>query len=353
MFRLLNVLFLLSINSPVQARVLASYADIVAIASKGVVNIRTTTRVPRHSAKDDPYQFFLNEKIPKIADSQSLGSGVIVDRRGYILTSYHVIEQATKIQVLFHNKHKASAVVVGTDPKTDIALLKVKLPKGVKELDLADSSKARPGDVVLAIGNPFGYAHTVTSGIISAVGRVIGTGPYDQFIQTDAPIHPGNSGGPLIDNRGRVVGINTAVAANSYGIGFAVPSNLAKKVTKDLTKHGKVIRPWLGIVGQNILSAEDIGMNFDPTGVYGVIVSNLIVNSPAQNSGIKMGDLIMEVDSKKVADANFLQRHLGEQKPGEKVKLKIYRRSEGHKTLTVTLGSTPKSSELPPERDLF
>jgi len=353
MNRILPVLALLWVSLPLQARVLSSYADIVATANKGVVNIRTTSRVPRHSARTDPYQFFLNEKIPKIADSQSLGSGVIIDKRGYILTSYHVIEQAATIQVLFYNKRKATAKVIGTDPKTDIALLKVKLPKGIRELDLANSAKARAGDVVLAIGNPFGYAHTVTSGIISAVGRVIGTGPYDQFIQTDAPIHPGNSGGPLIDSRGRVVGINSAVAANAFGIGFAVPSNLAKKVTKDLIKHGKVIRPWLGIVGKNILSADDTGMHFDPTGVYGVIVSNLIVNSPAQTSGLKMGDLIMEINKQKVADINFLQRQLGNQRPGKKVNFKVYRRSQGHKTISVTLGSTPKSSELPAERDLF
>jgi serine protease Do len=210
------------------------------------------------------------------------------------------------------------------------------------------------GDPVIAIGNPFGYSHTVTSGIISAKGRVIGNGPYDNFLQTDASIHPGNSGGPLLDINGRVIGINTAVSEEGVGIGFAIPINIAKQITADLSAYGKTRRPWLGMVGKNILSADEIDSpSAGIFGPYGVIVSNLIVNAPAHRAGVRIGDVVLTADDKKITDLNQFQRLLLSKQLKGRVKLKIYRKNKGYLFATIPLEETPKTSDLPQERDLF
>lgn len=337
------------------AAVMVSFADVAERAISGVVNIRTTSYVQGKDAMLDPYQFFLRGGMPRNGSTHSLGSGVIIDRRGHILTNNHVIDGASVIEILFaKTKRKIRAKVVGLDPKTDLALLSYNVKEGGgTPVDLGDSDSLRVGDVVLAIGNPFGFAHTVTSGIISAKGRVLGTGPYDNFLQTDAAIHPGNSGGPLIDARGRVIGINTAVSSEGAGIGFAIPINMAKDIVKDLLASGKVIRPWLGIVGKNILSQDEVSDSYDPTGVYGVIVSNLIVDGPAHKSGMRMGDLIMGFDKEIVHDLNQLQRLLGQRSPSDRIALKIYRRGKGFVNVSVSLQEIPKAQDLPQEKDLF
>lgn len=336
------------------AKVYESFADIAERAIPGVVNIRTTTYTANKDPSLDLYQFFLKGVIPRSASTHAVGSGVIIDRQGHILTNFHVIDGASVIEVLFaKSKRKVTAKVVGTDPKTDLALLSLALPKDATPLDLGDSDTLRVGDVVLAIGNPFGYSHTVTSGIISAKGRVIGQGPYDDFLQTDASIHPGNSGGPLIDVRGRVVGINTAVSSDGPGLGFATPINLAKSVTRDLVRYGKVKRPWIGIVGKNILSRDEIESSSELEGIYGVIISNLIVEGPAHKAGLKIGDLIMGFDKEKVADLNHLQRLMAGKEPADQVRLKVYRRAKGFSYVNISLTELPKSGDLPVEKDLF
>lgn len=331
-----------------------SFADVAERAIPGVVNIRTTSYKANKDPSLDLYQFFLKGVVPRSVSTHAVGSGLVIDKQGHILTNYHVIEGASVIEVLFAKvKRKVTATVVGTDPKTDLALLKVKPTPDLTPLDLGDSDSLRVGDVVLAIGNPFGYAHTVTSGIISARGRVIGAGPYDDFLQTDASIHPGNSGGPLLDARGRVIGIATAVSDEGPGIGFAIPVNLAKVITKDLVKHGKVKRPFIGIVGKNILSADEIESASELGGVYGVIVQNLIVEGPGHRAGLKIGDLIMGFDKDQVSDLNQLQRLMSYKSPADQVRLKIYRRGKGFSHLNVGLEEIPKSTDLPIERDLF
>ena len=346
---------LLAVASPAaNARVYETFADIAEKALPGVVNIRTTQYVAGRDILLDPYQFFLKGRMPRSAANHSLGSGVIVNAEGYILTNYHVIQGANTIEILFSDdKNKVGAKVVGTDQKTDLALLKITPQRNMRSLDFGDSDKLKVGDIVLAIGNPFGFAHTVTSGIISAKGRVIGQGPYDNFLQTDAPIHPGNSGGPLIDMRGRVIGINSAVSAEGAGIGFAIPINLAKEVIHDLITHGKVVRPWIGVVGKNIVSRDEVGDSFDPAGVYGVIVENLVVDGPAYGSGLQIGDLIMGIDGQKVFDLNNLQKEVHHHTPNERVRLKVYRRGKGMFAATIMLGETPDSNDLPKEKDLF
>ena len=345
--------FLLDHICQLEAKVLQSFSQIAERSIPGVVNIRTKTYVRKEPALD-LYQFFLNGRVPQGGSTTSLGSGVIINREGHIVTNYHVIKDANKIEVLFaHNKRITQAEVVGSDRKTDLALLKVKVKHPITPLTWGDSNSLKIGDVVLAIGNPFGYSHTVTSGIISAKGRVIGTGPYDNFLQTDATIHPGNSGGPLLDVRGRVIGINTAVSALGAGIGFAIPINLVKSVVRDLRLYGKVKRPWLGIVGKNILSQDDIEHSVNQSGVYGVIVSNLIIDAPAHKGGLRIGDLIMSVDNKKVFDLNIMQRLLTQKRPSQRIRLKVYRRSKGFMYFNLALEEVPKVQDLPQDVDIF
>ena len=345
----------LAVTGEALGRTLISVADIAEQSIPGVVNIRTTQYVPNKDPALDLYQFFLNGRAPQNLSTHAVGSGVIISKQGQILTNAHVIENANVIEVLLaKSKQKFRAKVVGIDPKTDLALLKMDGNIALQPLDLGDSDALRVGDAVIAIGNPFGYSHTVTSGIISAKGRVIGTGPYDNFLQTDASIHPGNSGGPLLDLRGRVIGINTAVSDEGSGIGFAIPINLAKQVARDLQAYGKARRPWLGMVGKNILSTDDLdsGTATD-IGIYGVIVSNLVVDAPAHRSGLRIGDVVLTADTQKISDLNQFQRILASKQMNGKVKLKIYRRGKGYLFATIALEEAPKAEDLPQERDLF
>ncbi len=350
-----SVIAFISFRTPAFPRALVSVADVAEQAIPGVVNIRTTQYTPNKDPALDLYQYFLNGRTPQNQSTHAVGSGVIINKQGHILTNAHVIDHASIIDVILaKNKKKLRAKVIGIDPKTDLALLKITTNDNLTPLDLGDSDALRVGEPVVAIGNPFGYSHTVTSGIISAKGRVIGTGPYDNFLQTDASIHPGNSGGPLLDTRGRVIGINTAVSSEGAGIGFAIPINLAKDVTKDLMAFGKPKRPWLGMVGKNILSADEIESTAPSNGgVHGVIVANLVVDAPAHRSGIRIGDIVLQLDGRNIMDLNQLQRILLTKPPRGSVKMKLYRRGKGYLYATVPLEETPKADELPQEKDLF
>ena len=351
--RVLICLGLLFTLNGVFARVFNSFSHIAEQAIPGVVNIRTRAYV-RKDPSLDLYQFFLDGRIPEGGGPISLGSGVIISSDGYIVTNYHIIKDASEIEVLFaHNKKITRAKVVGSDRKTDLSLLKVSVSHRLSALSLGDSKLLKIGDVVLAIGNPFGYSHTVNSGIISAKGQVIGTGPYDSFLQTDATIHPGNSGGPLLDTRGRVIAINMAVSARGGGIGFAIPINMVRGVVRDLKRYGKVRRPWLGIVGKNILSDQDIEHKADSGGVYGVIISNLIIDSPAYRAGFKIGDLIMSLNGKKVLDLSGLQRSLYSSSPGKQARFRLYRRGTGFIKISLPLEEVPGSQDLPKDVDLI
>ena len=336
-----------------EAAKINSYADIAENAIKGVVNIRTKTFVQRDPALDI-YQFFMNGSVPSTKNSSSLGTGIVYDSKGVIVTNYHVVKNASEIEVYFSKKKKAvNAKVIGIDIKTDLAVLRINPNQKLQRLEFGNSDNLRIGDVVLAIGNPFGFSHTVTSGIISAKGRVIGSGPYDNFLQTDASIHPGNSGGPLLDTRGRVVGINTAVSQEGQGIGFAIPANLARTVIRDLLKYGKVMRPWLGIVGENIVSAEAHRKEYQQSSIYGVIVSNLVVDGPGQKAGLQIGDLILEVSGTQVHDTYELQRIVAKKSPAEVISLKIYRRNKGFVNLNLGLEIIPDNRNLPTSADLL
>jgi serine protease Do len=333
----------------------AEFFDFSTVAEKslpGVVNIRTKLR--GQGEQQDTHQLYLNGQVTQDIVSNSLGTGIIYDKVMHIVTNYHVIQNAKKIFVLFINSKKmVEAKVIGIDRVTDLALLRVPPGTEGEPMTLGNSDMLKIGEDLLAIGNPFGYSHTVTRGILSAKGRVIGTGPYDNWLQTDALIYPGNSGGPLLDKRGRVVGINTKVSRQAVGIGFAIPSNLVKEVVEDLKRYGKVIRPWLGITGKDILSLDDVAATSPAQSIYGVIVSNLIIEGPAYKAGVHIGDFIMGIDTTQILNKNDLSSWLYTKEPKQKVILQLFRRGKGKLSIALELGEIPKNQALPKEDDLF
>src|SRR5512146_1972371 len=315
-------------------------SEVAAIATPSVVNISTTRVIKsREEAPfdlfDDPFfrRFFGDQfphpNIPKEHKEQSLGSGVIVSDDGYIVTNNHVIEKAQEIKVLLLNKKDYTAKLVGADPKTDIAVIKIDA-KGLPALPWGDSGKLKVGEIVFAIGNPFGLNQTVTMGIISAVGRAnVGIADYEDFIQTDAAINPGNSGGAMINPRGELIGINTAILSRTggyQGIGFAVPSSMARQVMDSLRKYKKVVRGWLGVSIQEVTS--DLAEEFGVKELKGALVSGVIKGSPAEKAGIKQGDVILLFNSKVVDDTGHLRNMVSQTPIGTTVKVRLLRKKK-------------------------
>ncbi|HZV81635.1 MAG TPA: Do family serine endopeptidase, partial [Geobacteraceae bacterium] len=315
--------------------------DFVELAKKlkpSVVNIGTekTVRTQRRLQRpfgnnspfgSDPFQDFFDrffeDQIPQGYKQRSLGSGFIISEDGYILTNNHVIDGADEIKVKLEDGKELKGEIKGMDAKLDLALIKVTSKDKLPVAELGDSDAIQVGEWVMAIGNPFGLAETVTAGIISAKGRVIGSGPYDDFIQTDASINPGNSGGPLFNARGEVVGINTAIIAGGQGIGFAIPVNMAKSILPQLREKGKVARGWLGVSVQPV--TKDLSQAFGLENERGALVSEVMPESPAQKSGIKVGDVIVEFDGKPVKEMNDLPRIVAATLSGREVKIKVVR----------------------------
>ena len=314
-----------------------SFADLAEKVKPAVVNISTTTtvRVPgnpfRHffgPDEESPFGGFFKKFFGNIPDQQlkqqSLGSGFIIDKEGYIITNNHVVEEADEIKVKLIDGRDFKAKVVGRDSKTDLALIKISsLFKDLPTIPLGDSDKMRVGDWVLAIGNPFGLGHTVTQGIISATGRVIGSGPYDNFLQTDAPINPGNSGGPLIDLKGEVIGINSAIIASGQGIGFAIPSNMAKSIISQLKEKGKVIRGWIGVSVQSV--TPEIAQAFRLKESKGALVGDVVPGGPADKAGIKRGDIIISFAGKTINQMSDLPVITAETPVGKEVDVTVIR----------------------------
>jgi serine protease Do len=301
----------------------------------------------------DQFERFFGDRLPQQERKQrSLGSGFIISEDGYIVTNNHVIKDADEIQVNLKKGEKSyKAQVVGRDDETDLALLKVDVDQELPVLEFGDSEELQIGQWVLAIGNPFGLEHTVTAGIVSAKGRVIGAGPYDDFIQTDASINPGNSGGPLLNMQGKVVGINTAIVASGQGIGFAIPSTIAEDVITQLKKYKKVKRGWLGVGIQNMdeKSAQALGLEKPK----GALVNSVEPGDPAAKAGIKPGDVIIAVDGEKIEGARDLTKIIGNTRPGERVQITLWR-DEKVKEVRVKLGErdvqqTASREEAEPE----
>jgi serine protease Do len=316
-----------------------SFADLAERTKPAVVNISSTStvKVPGNPFKhffgpeEGPFGDFFQHFFGNVPDSemkqQSLGSGFIIDKDGYIVTNNHVVAGAEEIKVKLDDGREFKAKVVGRDEKTDLALLKISsLFKNLPVLPLGDSDKMRVGDWVIAVGNPFGLGHTVTQGIISATGRVIGSGPYDDFLQTDAPINPGNSGGPLIDLKGEVIGINSAIIATGQGIGFAIPSNIAKNVTSQLREKGKVIRGWIGVTIQTV--TPELAQSFKLKEPRGALVADVVAQGPADKGGMKRGDIILSFNGKDIKTSRDLPRLVAETPVGKTVDIKVIRNGQ-------------------------
>ncbi len=348
-----SVMLLSSFAPQLEAKTLYSYTELVSQSVQGVVHIRTSSPV-HHELPLDLGAFFFEGQNPPKASSGALGSGFVLDRDGYIVTNAHIIRDYKNIEVFFsHSRKSVPAQVVGVDVKFDLALLKIKPTKlSLHPLDLADSSRVRIGDPVLAIGNPFGYSPIVYSGIVSSYGPVSGTHLNDSYWRTDARIDPTNSGGPLIDARGRVVAVNTALVTQ-VRTGYALPINVAKTILSDLRRHGKVQRAWLGVVAKNMLSPEDLAYTGNPSAISGVILSNLIIDGPASKAGLKEGDLLVSFGREKVTDLNALQSLLLKSKPAEKVTLKVYREGKGFLQIPIHLGQVPKTQDLSSGEDIM
>jgi len=312
-----------------------------------VVNISTAKTIkPRapayrgpHRPEQDMFEEFFERFFRDLPQSsrkeRSLGTGFIISDDGYILTNDHVVDGADEIKVKLSDGRVFSGTVRGLDPKLDLALIKIDAGKQLPVAKLGDSDKLRIGEWVMAIGNPFGLEQTVTVGIVSAKGRVIGAGPYDDFIQTDASINPGNSGGPLFNLRGEVIGINTAIVAGGQGIGFAIPVNMAKEIVTQLRQDGKVTRGYLGVVVQPL--SEELAQSFGLERPHGALVSEVVKDSPAERAGIKRGDVILRFDGQAIDERNDLPKIVATTKVGKSAKVVVFRDGREHE-LQVEVG---------------
>ncbi len=336
----------------------ASFSSLAELVSPAVVNVRTektvqgSGRTYRHFNQNpygnddrfnDFFEKFFGEQLPKDHKERSLGSGFIIDKDGFIVTNNHVIENADKIKVKMKDGKEYIAEIVGRDPSTDLALIKVPSGNNLPVIPFGDSENLKVGQWVVAIGSPFGLEQTVTAGILSAKGRVIGSGPYDNFLQTDASINPGNSGGPLIDLQGQVVGINTAIIASGQGIGFAIPINLAKGVIDQLKNKGEVTRGWLGVVISDM--NEDVAEYQGVPDKKGAMVMEVVKGDPADVAGIQANDIILEVNDHKVESSRDLTNTIAGIPVGEKAKIQVLRNNK-KMTFTVEIAKRPEDAKL-------
>ncbi|MDH4290263.1 MAG: trypsin-like peptidase domain-containing protein, partial [Aquincola sp.] len=328
-----------------------SLAGAARIAAPAVVSIAASKTPARDPHADDPwFRFFFGERgAPQGLEPQrGLGSGVIVSREGYLVTNHHVVEGADEIEVQLADGRSARATVVGTDPESDVAVLKIDMPK-LPAVVFGNSETLQVGDVVLAIGNPFGVGQTVTSGIVSALGRNrLGINTFENFIQTDAAINPGNSGGALVDTEGHLVGINTAIfsrTGGSLGIGFAIPAATARQVMESLIKDGKVVRGWIGVEPRDLTA--DIAETLRLPVQNGVLITGVLQDGPASNGGIKPGDVVVKIGNKPVANTADLLNAVAALPPGSDAAIALQR---GDKALDVTVKVAQRPASRPQVR---
>ncbi|HRK38443.1 MAG TPA: trypsin-like peptidase domain-containing protein [Burkholderiaceae bacterium] len=315
-----------------------SFRRAAQVASAAVVSISTSKAPPRNPHQNDPwFRFFFGEQGNSEPQS-GLGSGVVVSPAGYVLTNNHVIEEADDIEVMFSDGVVVKATIIGTDPETDLAVLKVPR-EGLTAITWGDSDALQVGDPVLAVGNPFGVGKTVTSGIVSALGRSqLGINTFENFIQTDAAINPGNSGGALVDMAGNLIGINTAIysrSGGSMGIGFAIPTSTARTVMTAIVQDGKVTRGWIGVEPRDL--SPELAESFGLKQGNGVVITGVLQNGPAAQAGVRPGDLILKVDGHAVSTVPELLSRVAELKPGTPASLLVLRQ-QGETTLTVVPG---------------
>lgn len=328
-----------------------SYSSAAKKAMPAVVNIFTSKKAeprPKHPFMDDPLfrHFFGDQFDDEEHSDNSLGSGVIVSTQGYIITNHHVIESADEIEVALADGRTMPATIVGTDPETDLAVLKVEATD-LPAITLANPDQSSVGDVVLAIGNPFGVGQTVTQGIISALGRShLGINTFENFIQTDASINPGNSGGALIDTNGNLVGVNSAIysrSGGSMGIGFAIPVSLAKQVMEQIIRQGSVVRGWVGIEAQDV--TPQLAESFKLSYVQGSLIAGILPNSPAERAGLKPGDILLAINGNKVANSSSMLNLIANLQPNDKATLHIAR-NQREMDIDVIIGKRPSAQQV-------
>ena len=317
-------------------------------AMPSVVNIFTSTNVqqPKHALQNDPrFKFFFDQQEDVQSNNASLGSGVLVSNDGYILTNQHVIEAADAIEVALADGRKARAHVIGSDPDTDLAVIKVDLGKQLAAITFAQSEAVQVGDMVLAIGNPFGVGETVTMGIVSALKRDhLGLNTFESYIQTDAAINPGNSGGALIDVNGNLIGINSAIYSpngGSLGIGFAIPVSTAKKTMEQIIQHGKVTRGWIGASVQEL--TPELAESFKLSTAHGVLITGVLSGSPAEHAGIKTGDILLTIEAHVIQDWSVMQETVAAIAPGKNIAVQVLR-DGATLNFKLTVGTRPKPS---------
>ncbi len=329
----------------------ASYATAVRRAAPAVVNIYTRKLLPqkRHPLFGDPFfrHFFDNSDAPRQQRMESsLGSGVVMDAEGFILTNNHVIDGANEIIALLNDGREAEAKVVGTDPDTDLAVLKIDLDN-LQPISVGNPRRVEVGDIALAIGNPFGVGQSVSQGIISATGRYgLGLNTYENFLQTDAAINPGNSGGALVDVQGELIGINSAILdeKSSVGIGFATPADVAVKILREIIAHGRVVRGWLGVETQQIAPEIAARLGIDPPAA--LLITDIYLGSPAEDTGLQPGDMITHINGRVVSDGSRELNLIAEMKPGTAIVLDIIR-DEQKLTINAVAGVRPQASRSP------
>ncbi len=324
-----------------------SYSKAAEIAMPSVVNIFTRKEIkeePAHPLLNDPMfrRFFGEQFESRTRRTSSLGSGVIVSSNGYILTNHHVVEAADEVEVALIDGRKAKASVIGSDPETDLAVLKIKLEE-LPAITFGQSQQVKVGDVVLAVGNPFGVGQSVTMGIVSAMSRSrVGINTFEDFIQIDAAINPGNSGGALTDTSGNLIGINTAIyssSGGSLGIGFAIPIHVAKQIMEQIIQSGSVIRGWLGVSMQDM--TQDLAESFGLDSPMGALVASVLRDGPADKAGIKPGDIIIAVESKPMKNSSDMLNRVAALSPNDTVAVTVIRNKQ-EKTIQVKVGIRPK-----------
>jgi serine protease Do len=353
---ILNIAYAQAAQSYSSPATPSSFADLADKVKGSVVNISTTQVVEGNPlmpflGPNSPFGNFLGPNLPKEffgnnphgkMKTHALGSGFVISQEGLILTNNHVVEKATEIKIKLENGKEYDAKLVGRDPKTDLALIQVSPDKDFPApAVLGDSDALRVGDWVMAVGNPFGLGHTVTTGIISAKSRILGAGPYDDFLQTDAAINPGNSGGPLFNMQGQVIGINTAIIAQGQGIGFAIPINMATELLPQL-KTGKVVRGWLGVMIQDI--TPELAKSFGLKSAKGVLVSDVVKDGPAEKGGLLRGDVILRFEAKEIENAHTLSQLVAATAPNTPVKIDLLRNGK-EETISLKLGTMAEEGQ--------
>lgn len=323
-----------------------TYRDAVQRALPAMVNIQTSQAVSASKEGHPLLQRFFGEEQGSRRRAASLGSGVLIDSQGFVVTNYHVVEAAEAIEVALADGRSYAASVVGADPETDLAVLKIEA-KSLAAIRFAESKTLQVGDVVLAIGNPYGFGQTVTMGIVSALGRTqLGLNTFENFIQTDAPINPGNSGGALVNTDGDLVGINSAIYSKdggSMGIAFAIPAATVREVVAQIIQNGRVVRGWVGVATQD-LNAE-LARSFGMAKAQGVLVAGIVRGSPADKSGLLPGDVLLKVDGLDVTDTNTMLNRIAATRPGTQVRMELLRQGQAV-SLTVEVGQRPIPKRL-------